>query len=173
MSATKRISTGDYTISTLPAEGNPTGNVIVNTNTFRINGNIYVSGNTFANLDTIQPVINLNANLSPTNSPYSGSSGINVIRGTQPTTSFYWNETGTFAGQWTLTDASGAQGPIVTSFNAKIAETTNTPSYNPGYVTITGFTSKLGKSGLYVNSGNKIGELATAAAALKYSIIFG
>jgi hypothetical protein len=91
MSVTKRISTGDYNLTTAA----PAANVVVTTDTFKIFGNLFVQGNTsvinVANISTADPTITLNSNVT---SPFQGNSGIQVNRGSgyaEP--ALYWNET--------------------------------------------------------------------------------
>ena len=91
MSVTKRISTGDYNLTTAAAAAN----VVVTTDTFKIFGNLFVQGNTsvinVANISTADPTITLNSNVT---SPFQGNSGIQVNRGSgyaEP--ALYWNET--------------------------------------------------------------------------------
>lgn len=91
MSVTKRISTGDYNLTTTAARAN----VIVTTDTFKIYGNLFVQGNTsvinVANISTADPTITLNSNVT---TPFLGNSGIQINRGTgyaEP--ALYWNET--------------------------------------------------------------------------------
>ena len=90
MSSVKRIL-GDYTISTVSADNTVgTGNVVVQ-------GNLIVTGNSTIiqsnNISTFDPTISLNSNLTTSSAPFSGYSGLEVIRGTQPTSALYWNET--------------------------------------------------------------------------------
>ena len=91
MSVTKRISTGDYNLTTAATAAN----VVVTTDTFKIFGNLFVQGNTsvinVANISTADPTITLNSNVT---SPFQGNSGIQVNRGSgyaEP--ALYWNET--------------------------------------------------------------------------------
>jgi hypothetical protein len=91
MSVTKRISNGDYNLTTAAAAAN----VVVTTDTFKIFGNLFVQGNTsiinVANISTADPTITLNSNVT---SPFQGNSGIQVNRGSgyaEP--ALYWNET--------------------------------------------------------------------------------
>jgi hypothetical protein len=95
MSVTKRISTGDYNLTTAAAAAN----VVVTTDTFKIFGNLFVQGNSsiinVANISTADPTITLNSNVT---SPFQGNSGIQVNRGSgyaEP--ALYWNET---VGAW-------------------------------------------------------------------------
>lgn len=91
MSVTKRISTGDYNLTTAAASAN----VVVTTDTFKINGNLFVQGSSsiinVANVSTADPTITLDSNVT---TPFLGNSGIEVNRGTgfsKP--ALYWNET--------------------------------------------------------------------------------
>lgn len=90
MSVTKRISTGDYILTTASAAGN----VTITTHTMSIIGNLYVQGNTsvvnVANISTADPVITLNSNVT---TPFAGNSGIEVNRGTgYAMPALLWNE---------------------------------------------------------------------------------
>lgn len=98
MSVTKRISTGDYNLTTAAASAN----VVVTTDTFKIYGNLFVQGNTsvinVANISTADPTITLNSNVT---TPFLGNSGIQINRGAgyaEP--ALYWNET---VGAWQIT----------------------------------------------------------------------
>ena len=91
MSVTKRISTGDYNLTTAATAAN----VVVTTDTFKIFGNLFVQGNTsiinVANISTADPTITLNSNVT---SPFQGNSGIQINRGigyAEP--ALFWNET--------------------------------------------------------------------------------
>jgi hypothetical protein len=91
MSVTKRISNGDYNLTTAAAAAN----VVVTTDTFKIFGNLFVQGNTsvinVANISTADPTITLNSNVTV---PFQGNSGIQINRGigyAEP--ALYWNET--------------------------------------------------------------------------------
>lgn len=92
MSTVKRIS-GNYTITSIQSNAN----VTVNTHTMTVNGNLVVTGNTTTiqsnNISTYDPTISVNGNLTASSSPFAGNSGLEVIRGNQPTTALYWNET--------------------------------------------------------------------------------
>ena len=91
MSVTKRISTGDYNLTTAAVAAN----VVVTTDTFKIYGNLFVQGNTsvinVANISTADPTITLDSNVVV---PFQGNSGIEVNRGTgYAKPALYWNET--------------------------------------------------------------------------------
>jgi hypothetical protein len=90
MSVTKKISTGNYNLST-----STDSNVVVTTGTMLIYGNLYVQGSSttvnVANISTSDPTIRLNSNVS---TPFLGNSGIEVYRGTNNyVPALYWNET--------------------------------------------------------------------------------
>lgn len=90
MSVTKKISTGNYTLSTALDS-----NVVVTTGTFHLYGNLYVQGNTtvvnVANISTADPTITLNSNVTV---PFDGNSGIEIYRGSSNyIPALYWNET--------------------------------------------------------------------------------
>lgn len=127
MSSVKRIS-GDYTISSVGASDN----VSISTNTFTVNGNMVVTGSTTTiesnNISTYDPTISVNGNLTANSSPFAGNSGLEVIRGNQPTTAVYWNET---VGAWQIASNIGS---YVTYSNIA---TTGTSSGNvtPGIAT--------------------------------------
>lgn len=89
MSVTKRISSGNYNLTT-----STSSNVVVTTGTFQIFGNLYVQGNStvvnVANISTADPTLTLNSNVS---TPFAGNSGLEVYRGpTNYTPALYWNE---------------------------------------------------------------------------------
>ena len=91
MSVTKRISTGDYNLTTAATAAN----VVVTTDTFKIFGNLFVQGNSsiinVANISTADPTITLDSNVVV---PFQGNSGIEVNRGigyAKP--ALFWNET--------------------------------------------------------------------------------
>ena len=91
MSVTKRISTGDYNLTTAATAAN----VVVTTDTFKIFGNLFVQGNSsiinVANISTADPTITLDSNVAV---PFQGNSGIEVNRGigyAKP--ALFWNET--------------------------------------------------------------------------------
>lgn len=127
MSVTKRISTGDYNLSTNVAAKS---NVIITTDTFKIIGNLYVQGNTsvvnVANISTADSTIILNSNVT---TPFAGNSGIEINRGPgYYTTGLFWNET---AGAWQITSNIADS----TSY-ANIATTlTGSGTVNPGTAT--------------------------------------
>ena len=100
MSVSKRISAGDYNLTTLGAGAN----TIITTDTLKIYGNLYIQGNTsvvnVANINTADPTITLNSNVTL---PFQGNSGIEVYRGntaTYYTPGLFWNET---ASAWQIT----------------------------------------------------------------------
>ena len=91
MSVTKRISTGDYNLTTAAAAAN----VVVTTDTFKIFGNLFVQGNStiinVANISTADPTITLNSNVIV---PFQGNSGIEINRGVgYAKPALFWNET--------------------------------------------------------------------------------
>jgi hypothetical protein len=92
MSSVKRIS-GNYTISSIGT----TDNVSISTNTLTVAGNLVVTGSMTTiqsnNIATFDPTITLNANIGSNSAPFAGNSGIEVNRGSQPSTALYWNET--------------------------------------------------------------------------------
>ena len=91
MSVTKRISTGDYNLTTTGVAAN----VVVTTSTFKIFGNLFVQGNStiinVANISTADPTITLNSNVIV---PFQGNSGIEINRGVgYAKPALFWNET--------------------------------------------------------------------------------
>jgi hypothetical protein len=175
MSVTKRINTGDYTIDTFKNDGNPDGNVNVLTHTLKIFGNLVVTGNT-ANVqafDTTKQIFQINADLTNVDAPRSGISGFENNRGTDSNVGLYWYESGTYAGEWVANNSVGNIGPVLTSFNVKIDQTTNQPTGEAGYVVLTGNTAGAGGSGLFVNAGSTSDPLVTTNKIRKYGIIFG
>lgn len=168
MSVYKKVNIGDWNLNV------PNGNVAITSAIVTIDGNLVVTGNITNTLNRTEPTLVLNANLTANDSPYSGNSGIVVNRGSGANVSFLWNETGTFANAWTLSDTTGNIGYIHTSYlPLKLEETTNSPVGESGYIVITGNTAETGSSGLFVNSGGVTGELTTTVSAKKYAIIFG
>lgn len=174
MAATKRINTGNYTITTFKNDGNPLGNVAINTNTLFVDGNLVVTG-IYSNVqafDTINPILTLNANLTTSQSPRAGLSGIKDNRGNQANVGLYWDEDGTYAGQW-IANNGITQGPILTSYNTKIQKLSDQPAGQTGYVVITASNVGVGGSGVFVNAGARSSELTTNVSVRKYGIIFG
>lgn len=174
MSATKRINTGNYNIDTFKYYGNPDGNVVVTTNTLYVDGNLVVVGNT-ANVqayNTTLPIFHLNYAQT---SPVSGYSGLENVRGggSYANVGLYWDEDGPYAGQWVANNAVGDIGPVLTSYNTKVKNTTSYPTGVSGFVVITGNTAGNGGTGLYVNAGTVSSELVSTLTAKKYGIIFG
>ena len=175
MSVTKRINTGDYTIDTFKFDGNPDGNVNVITNTFKVFGNLVVTGNT-ANVqafDTTTQIFRINADLTGVDAPRTGINGFENNRGSDSNVGLYWYETGTYSGEWVANNSLGNIGPILTSYNVKIDQTTSNPTGDAGYTVVTGNVAGAGGSGLYVNAGSTSDELVTTAKIRKYGIIFG
>lgn len=174
MSAAKRINTGDYIIDTFKYSGNPDGNVVMTTNTLYVDGNLVVVGNT-ANVqayNTTLPIFHLNYAQT---SPVSGYSGIENVRGggSYANVGIYWDENGSFAGQWVANNSVGDLGPVLTSYNTVITKTTSEPVGQAGFVVITGNTAEGGGTGLFVNAGTTSAELVSTLTAKKYGIIFG
>lgn len=98
MSVTKKINTGNYSITTSAAHAN----VVVTTDTFKIYGNLFVQGNSsvinVSNISTADPTITLNSNVA---SPFQGNSGVDIYRGPNNSVpAIYWNET---ASSWQIT----------------------------------------------------------------------
>lgn len=145
----------------------------MNTNTLFVTGNLVVVG-TSTNVqafDTTLSIFHINYGAS---SPHAGLSGLENVRGgPYANVGIYWDEDGTYAGQWIANNALGNIGPVLTSFNTKIEKTTASPIGQTGYVVVTGNTAASGGSGLFVNAGTSSNELVTTASAKKYGIIFG
>ncbi len=170
MSSTKRIPSGNYTI-TVDRSLNPGGNVTIAAHTVTIDGNLLLTGTGGSSLDTFNPTVVLNSNLTMANPPYSGNSGIVIDRGSQNQVTLSWNES---ALEWQTTNATSVTSTILTSRSTKIQETTSNPTGINGFVVLTANTASTGQSGLYVNVGNSTtSELATTISAKKYAIIFG
>ena len=175
MSVTKRINTGDYTIDTFKNDGNPDGNVYVLTHTLKVFGNLEVTGNT-ANVqafDTTKQIFQINADLTPVDAPRGVVNGFENNRGTDANVGLYWWESGTYGGQWVANNSIGNVGPILTSYNVKIDQTTSQPIGAAGYTVVSGNVAGAGGSGLYVNAGSTSDELVTTAKIRKFGIIFG
>lgn len=136
MSVTKRISTGDYNLSTNVAAQS---NVVITTDTLKIIGNLYVQGNTsvvnVANISTADPTITLNSNVT---SPFAGNSGIEINRGPgNYTTGLFWNET---TGSWQIT--SNIADP--TSYENIATVLSGSGTVNPGTATRLAFYASTG-----------------------------
>ena len=175
MSVTKRINTGDYTIDTFKNDGNPNGNVYVLTHTLKVFGNLEVVGNT-ANVqafDTTKQIFQINADLTSGDSPRGDINGFENNRGSGSNVGLYWYECGAYSGQWVANNSIGNIGPILTSYNVKVDQTTDQPVGEAGYVVVTGNVPGAGGSGLYVNAGSASSELVTTTKIRKFGIIFG
>lgn len=139
MGTTKRIS-GNYNITSV----NQTDNVVITTNTLTVNGDLVVAGNTTTiqsnNISTYDPTISLNGNLTSSSSPFLGKSGIEVIRGNQPTAALYWNEN---TSAWQITSNIG---------NLSTYENIATAAMASGVVS-TGTATRLA---YYQNTGTKV-----------------
>ena len=174
MSVSKKINTGNYTIDTNKYGTNPDGNVTIITNTITIDGNLVVVGNT-ANVqafDTINPIIKVNASKTSIQSPTSGYSGLENVRGTDANVGLYWDEDGTNAGEWVANNGSNI-GPLLTSYNVKLDKTTDNPLAVGDYVVVSANTADVGGTGLFVNTGAASTELVSVQTARKFAIIFG
>jgi hypothetical protein len=175
MGAAKKINTGDYTISTYKYNGNPLGNVNVQTHTLYIEGNLLVQGisTNVQAFDTINPIFRLNANKSNVTAPTSGYSGILNVRGSSANVGIFWDEDGTYSGQWIANNGAGNTGPILTSYNFKLDKTTSDPLATNNFVVMSGNIEGSGGTGLYVNAGTASAELVSTLSAKKIAIIFG
>lgn len=175
MGASKRINTGNYTITTFKTNGNPLGNVKLDTHTLYVDGNLVVTGITtnVQAYDTILPIFHINSNLTVSDSPHAGLSGLENNRGSEVSVGLYWDESGSTAGQWIANNSVGDSGPILTSYNIKAQKTTSNPLGVSGYVVVTGNNAGGGGTGLFVNAGSSSSELVSVLTAKKYGIIFG
>ena len=176
MSATKRISTGDYYIDTFKYRGNPTGNVQVITGNLVVDGNLVVLGNT-ANtqlFNTSGNIFHINYNNT---GPGLGINGFENYRGGAANVSvglYYKEGTGTaYDDQWTANNVAGNVGYLLTSYLVKIDKSTTNPIGQTNYVVVTGEDAGSGGSGLYTNAGSTSGELTTTVGVRRYAIIFG
>lgn len=194
MSTTKRIS-GDYTIQSVGT----TDKININTSLVTINGNLVVTGATSAvtstNTAIWDNIITLNNGLSPGIAP-TLNAGIEVDRGTLANVQLLWNETvkawqvynGSITANIALVGAlttanldmmnysiySSTNSNVKFDDNVAIQNTTVAPPASAGYNTLYSSTVAGGGSGLYITNTTKTAqELATQAAAIKYSIIFG
>lgn len=174
MGASKRINTGNYTITTFKNNGNPLGNVALDTHTLYVDGNLVVTGTTtnVQAYNTTLSIFHLNSALTPSDPPAPGFSGLENNRGSG-SVGLYWDEDGTYAGQWIANNNVGDEGPILTSYNTKIKKTTNEPQTVTGYIVVTANVAEVGGTGLFVNTGATTSELVSVLAAKKYGIIFG
>jgi len=169
MSVTKRISTGNYTITTAEAAGN----VTVNTHTLTINGNLFVEGNAtyinVANISTADPTILLNSNAAVI---YSGNSGIEVNRPGAATPAVYWNETvgawqlatnianaSTYSNIGTTAESSGFVNPSTATYLTYYAATGDTVSGTGANLTWDG-TDTLTVTGNVRTTGVQIADVA-------------
>ena len=188
MATVKRVS-GDYTINSQLVTIN--GNLVVTGNTTTINTTeIVVQDN----------IITLNGNLAASAAPVLNA-GIEVNRGTQSKTSLRWNESydrwqltndGSIYGNIAVSSSTGGvtitanldmasysiysstNGNVRFDDNVAIQNTVVSPAPQAGYNILYTQTPGAGGSGLYVtNTTLADQELATQAAAIKYSIIFG
>lgn len=174
MGASKRINTGNYAITTFPNDGNPSGNVEMYTNTLLVYGNLTVTGTTtnVQAYDTTLSIFHLNSGILPYDPPAPGFSGIENNRGFSPATGLYWDEDGTYQGQWIANNGANI-GPILTSYNVKVDKTTSNPTGDANAIVIAGNVASTGQTGLFVNTGASSDELVSTLSAKKYAIIFG
>ena len=174
MGVSKRISTGDYEITTFPNTINPYGNVAITTNTVVITGNLKVIGTTtnVQAYDTTLSIFHLNSNLTIANTPAPGYSGIENNRGNQANVGLYWDEDGSNAGEWIANNGTDL-GPILTSYNVKLDKSTDNPISVNDYVVISGNVPDVGGTGIFVNAGVESSEIVAVPAARKFAIIFG
>lgn len=175
MSVGKRISTGNYDISTSKYSGNPGGNITMETHTLYIDGNVVITG-TSTNVqafDTTNQIFHINANLFAPSSPLPGYSGFENRRGIQANVGLYWDEDGSNAGEWIANNSVGNIGPILTTYNLKVEKGNTNPTGSATYVVITGNDAGVGGTGLFVNAGASSTEVVSVQTARKFAIIFG
>lgn len=120
MSTTKRIE-GDWTITTTQDGGVYTGNVIINTHTVQVNGNLDVAGNlTYINVTELNirdPFILLN---SSNTSSYSANSGVLVHKTETDFAGIRWSNV---ANSWQVSSSTGTTGETGTWANLLTAGT--------------------------------------------------
>ena len=175
MSVSKRINTGNYNITTFKYDGNPLGNINVETHTLYLDGNLVVTGTStnVQGFDTTNQIFHINANLFAPATPLPGYSGFESLRGTGANVGLYWDEDGTNSGQWIANNSVGNLGPILTSYNVKIEKGNTNPTGSGTYVVMTANTQGVGGTGLYVNAGVQSSEMVSVPASRKFAIIFG
>ena len=95
MATVKRVL-GDYEIQTIDGDGNPAGEVTVTSETFRVKGDLVVTGDTTSVSETNLSISNntLLLNEGETGAGVTaGEAGLIVDRGTEADAIFRWNET--------------------------------------------------------------------------------
>jgi hypothetical protein len=173
MSVTKRISTGDYNLTTLAASAN----TVITTHTLKINGNLMVTGNSTVinanNLSTADPTITLNANASVI---YPGVSGLEIYRPTSSNPGIFWNEN-TSSWQFasnignTLTYANiGASAGSGIAFHMAYYATSGTVLSDAGVNLIWNGTNLLTVTGNISTTGLQLPNIAGTPAALAGNI---
>lgn len=168
MAVYKKVNLGNYNLIV------SNGNVVVESSLLTITGNLEVQGNIVNYNNYVEPYLVLNGNLDGNSSPYSGLSGIKINRGSESNVEITWNETGTFANSWTLTDNTSTVGYILTSnLDVKLAQITNNPIGVSDYIVLAANTAEVGQTGLFVNTGSTSSELVNTRSAKKFAIIFG
>lgn len=190
MATYKRIG-GNYTIESIGGSVTIVGNLLVTGNSTSV---------TSTNTSVTDNIITLNKGESGAgvSSIYSG---IEIDRGSSANVQLRWNESvarwqitndgTTFANISTVGTGGGlsltanldmltysiyssSSDKVLLDDNVAIKNTTVAPSAASGYNTVYSQTPGGGGSGLYVtNTTTSAQELATQAAAIKYSIIFG
>ena len=190
MASYKRIG-GNYTIESIGGNVTIVGNLVVTGNSTSV---------TSTNTSVADSIITLNKGESGSGVT-SVYSGLEIDRGSAANVQLRWNESVTnwqitkdgtnFANISTLSTGGGltlianldmltysiyssTTGNVKFDSNLAIQNTTGTPTAVSGYNTVYAQTPSGGGSGLYVtNTTTTAQELATASAAIKYSIIFG
>ena len=200
--ASKKITSCDYEIRSPNVAISTTGTddtVTINTTTFKVNGNLEVSGTTVyvdsvANvLNILDPNIVLNSNA---NVPYSGNSGIIVNRGGDDDAAIFWNETSqswqlttnvantvVYSNVATFADLAGLDdiplpnvGGINEVANVGIGDLDaggGFPTTPPEFANLAfANVQSGGGTRIYFNNGVENGELISKKKAIVYSIIF-
>ncbi len=171
MATQKRID-GDYVITTI----NPPDDVVVNTNTLVVNGNLDVVGNlTYINVDELNirdPFIILN---SSNTSTYAANSGVLTH---ETDTSFAGIRYSAAAGAWQIsiaTDATGETGTwntIGTSGSGVPVGPNESLQYNDGgnFGGIAAFTLDVANTAVVLQGHQVFGNIGTAPAAVANSV---
>ena len=191
MSVTKRISTGDYNLTTAAAAAN----VVVTTDTFKIFGNLFVQGNsgievnrgigyskpalfwneTVLSWQTVTNIADISTYVNIGTGAGSGSVGTGVA-GHLP---YYATSTDTVvdAGNnltWNGANLLTITGNVQTT-GLRFANTAGVPAAVIGNIVLSGNTtgSSPGGTGIYFNNNVESDELVSKTKAIAYSIIFG
>jgi hypothetical protein len=176
MSTYKRVS-GDYNIVSV----GPTDNVIINTHTIKVNGNLDVVGNvTYIDVTEVEvrdPFITLNVSNTPSNtSSYFSNSGILTHKTSTTYAGFRYNNN---LGAWelsvdTTSDGEGGTWTLVTSGNLEVAGANTQVQFNNNglFGASANFTFDSAQDQLTVNGAivlpdqNAVPSAVTAAAVI-------